>query len=116
MQRIGAVTRRSLLAREHRTVAFAALTGAIAGLCVALFDRAVGLKPKAYQRVRRLRQVFRFIHESPRPTWTTIAHQCGYFDQAHLINDFRSLTGISPSDYEATRSSVGHGFVPHRLA
>ena len=31
-------------------------------------------------------------------------------------SDFRLLTGISPREYEATRSSVGYGFVPHRLA
>jgi AraC-like DNA-binding protein len=83
---------------------------------IGVFDRAVGLKPKTYQRVRRLRHVLRLVDESPRPTWTAIAHRCGYFDQAHLINDFRLLTGISPGHYESTRSSVGHGFVPHRLA
>jgi AraC-like DNA-binding protein len=83
---------------------------------IAVFDRAVGLKPKAYQRVRRLRRVFQLVNESPRPSWTTIAHRCGYFEQAHLINDFRLLTGIRPGEYEATRSSVGLGFIPHRLA
>ena len=83
---------------------------------IEVFDRAVGLKPKGFQRVRRLRRVFHLVSESPRPTWTAIAHRCGYFDQAHLINDFRLLTGISPREYEATRSSVGYGFVPHRLA
>ena len=83
---------------------------------IELFDRNVGLKPKAYQRVRRLRRVFHLIDSSPRPSWTTIAHRCGYFDQAHFINDFRLLTGVSPGEYEATRSSVGHGCIPHRLA
>ena len=83
---------------------------------IELFDRTVGLKPKAYQRVRRLRRAFHLIDSSPRPTWTTIAHRCGYFDQAHFINDFRALTGVSPTEYESTRSSVGHGFIPHRLA
>ena len=83
---------------------------------IELFERTVGLKPKAYHRVRRLRRVFHLIDEKPRPTWTTIAHRCGYFDQSHLINDFRRLTGVLPRDYEATRSSVGLGFVPHVLA
>jgi AraC-like DNA-binding protein len=83
---------------------------------IELFEHTVGLKPKAYHRVRRLRRVFRLIDEKPRPTWTTIAHRCGYFDQAHLIHDFRQLTGVLPRDYEATRSSVGLGFVPHVLA
>lgn len=83
---------------------------------IELFDRTVGLKPKAYQRVQRLRRAFLLIDRKPRPSWTTIAHRCGYYDQAHFINDFRGLTGVSPSEYEATRSSVGHGFIPRRLA
>jgi AraC-like DNA-binding protein len=83
---------------------------------IEIFDRTVGLKPKAYWRVRRLRRVFHLSDASPRLSWTTIAHRCGYYDQAHLINDFRQLTGILPSEYVATKSSVGHGFVPHWLA
>jgi AraC-like DNA-binding protein len=83
---------------------------------IEMFDRSVGLKPKAYQRVRRLRRAFLLIDTPPRPSWTTIAHRSGYYDQAHFINDFRLLTGVSPSEYESTRSSVGHGFIPRRLA
>jgi AraC-like DNA-binding protein len=83
---------------------------------IEIFDRTVGLKPKAFYRVRRLRRVFQMSDASPRLSWTTIAHRCGYYDQAHLINDFRQLTGILPSEYVATRSSVGHGFIPHWLA
>jgi AraC-like DNA-binding protein len=101
----------------HGTVtALAAAYGLTHRRVIEVFDRAVGLKPKAYQRVRRLRRVFQFVHETPRQTWTAIAHRCGYYDQAHLISDFRLLTGISPSQYESTRSSVGHGSVPHTLA
>ena len=98
----------------HGTVAtLAAAHGLTHRRVIEIFDRAVGLKPKAYTRVRRLRRVLGLAHDAPRPTWTTIAHRCGYFDQSHLINDFRLLTGILPSDYVATRSSVGLGFVPH---
>jgi AraC-like DNA-binding protein len=101
----------------HGTVsALAATHGLTHRRVIEIFDHAVGLKPKAYGRVRRLRRVLRLAHDAPRLPWTTIAHRCGYFDQSHLINDFRLLTGISPRDYVATRSSVGHGFVPHVLA
>ena len=101
----------------HGTVrSLAATHGLTHRRVIEVFDRVVGLKPKIYARVRRLRRVFRYIHEPNRPTWTTIAHRCGYFDQSHLIHDFRLLTDISPREYESTRSSVGHGFVPHVLA
>jgi AraC-like DNA-binding protein len=101
----------------HSSVAsIAARHGLTHRRVIEVFDRAVGLKPKTFYRVRRLRRVLHLVHESPRPTWTAIAHRCGFFDQAHLINDFRKLTGISPMEYEATRSGVGYGFVPYRLA
>ena len=83
---------------------------------IEMFDRSVGLKPKAFYRVRRLRRVFQLSDALPRLSWTTIAHRSGYYDQAHLINDFRQLTGILPSEYVSTKSSVGHGFIPHWLA
>jgi AraC-like DNA-binding protein len=28
-----------------------------------------------------------------------VALDCGYFDQSHLIRDFREFSGICPSDY-----------------
>ena len=76
---------------------------------IELFDRTVGLKPKAYHRVRRLRRVFHLIDEKPRPTWTTIAHRCGYFDQSHLIRECRSLSGFTPTELAVRRiDNSGH--------
>ena len=83
---------------------------------IELFDRHFGLKPKMLQRIRRLRRVLRHIHADQRVSWTEIAWSCGYFDQAHLINDFRDQTGITPAKYAASRSSIGRGFLPFRLA
>lgn len=34
-----------------------------------------------------------------RPDWARAATECGYFDQAHLIRDFRALVGLSPTEY-----------------
>jgi AraC-like DNA-binding protein len=83
---------------------------------IALLERSSGLKPKELQRVLRLRAVLAHIHAAPRPSWTHIAADCGYYDQAHLINDFRQMSGMSPGEYETTRSSVGVGVAPYLLA
>ena len=83
---------------------------------IALFDRHVGLKPKAFHRVQRLRTVIEAIGSTTRPAWARIAADNGYCDQAHLIHDFRKLTGLTPGGYAAKRTSVGHGAVPYRLA
>jgi AraC-like DNA-binding protein len=82
---------------------------------IATFDHHIGLKPKTFQRVERLWRVLHHVHTEKGASWARIAHACGYFDQAHLINDFRTQAGITPGRYAATRSSIGRGFAPYRL-
>jgi AraC-like DNA-binding protein len=66
---------------------------------IELFDGEVGLTPKLYARVARFQRVLRRVHPSPDIDWSDVAAECGYFDQSHLIHDFRSLAGISPTEY-----------------
>ena len=76
-----------------------------------MFRRLVGISPKPYARVRRLQRVLASAARplatpgvagaghSLGPDWTALAHDHGYFDQAHLINEFRALTGTTPTAY-----------------
>jgi AraC-like DNA-binding protein len=108
---------RSVSAMQHGSVsAAAAAHGLSHRRVIDLFEMHAGLKPKEFHRVTRLRRVLDQAHAAGVRSWTQIAHTCGYYDQAHLVNEFRSLTGITPGEYLASRSSVGRGFVPHRLA
>jgi transcriptional regulator GlxA family with amidase domain len=60
------------------------------------FLNEVGLGPKLLCRILRFQQVFRAIERSDR-NWARIAADCGYYDQAHLIRDFRQFAGQPPS-------------------
>lgn len=82
---------------------------------IALFDQHVGLKPKTWHRIARLRRVMEAAARSRQP-WAGLAVQCGYFDQAHMIHEFRRLTDLTPAEYLARRTAVGDGFVPFRFA
>jgi AraC-like DNA-binding protein len=63
------------------------------------FCHQVGLNPKRFWRVRRMQRVIASVQRPARLDWCAIAAKYGYADQAHLIHDFRDLTGITPSAY-----------------
>ncbi len=107
----------SIGALTHRTVADLARDQRLSHRqMIALFDRHVGLKPKQYDRIQRLRRVLHIVHTRAPLSWAQVAVRCGFFDQAHMIHEFRDLAGMTPTEYEARRMAVGPGFVPHVLA
>jgi AraC-like DNA-binding protein len=55
-----------------------------------------GLTPKHLCRVLRFRHALSMARAPGRPDWALIAADAGYFDQAHLIRDFREFTGRTP--------------------
>jgi len=77
-----------------------------------MFRRLVGLSPKPYARLRRLQRVLISVTRSPASTdWSAVAVAHGYFDQAHLINEFRALTGTTPTAYRP-RSQAERNHLP----
>ncbi len=68
-----------------------------------LFDRWVGVTPKTIQRVLRFQKVIAWENAQSRLDWSEVAYGCGYYDQAHLIRDFRAFTGTTPTRYRAAR-------------
>ncbi|MEV4348548.1 helix-turn-helix domain-containing protein [Actinoplanes sp. NPDC049596] len=65
-----------------------------------LFAREVGLSPKHFARISRVRRV---LSLAGRERWAAVADAAGYFDQAHMIGDFRSVMGVSPGAYVSGR-------------
>ena len=67
---------------------------------IEVFKSEVGMTPKLFSRVQRFQRARAMIHrQEERPDWVGIAADCGYFDQSHMIRDFREFTGISPTAY-----------------
>jgi AraC-like DNA-binding protein len=67
------------------------------------FQQHVGLSPKQYARQMRLKHLLLQMDRQDRPNWSALAHDFGYFDQAHLIEDTRLLAGIGPARLHAMR-------------
>ncbi|MCK9897133.1 helix-turn-helix domain-containing protein [Frankia sp. AgB32] len=78
------------------------------------FTARIGLAPKRFSRVRRFQ---RLLHAAAAaghgadPDWARLAVDCGYYDQAHLINDFRALSGLTPGAWRP-RSPDAPNHVP----
>jgi AraC-like DNA-binding protein len=61
-----------------------------------LSNTRLGLPPKLYARVARFFEAFKLKSRFPDLTWTEISNRCGYFDQMHLIRDFKQFSGSTP--------------------
>ncbi|MEU6667520.1 helix-turn-helix domain-containing protein [Streptomyces sp. NPDC046727] len=61
-----------------------------------LFADGVGVSPKQYARIDRVRAV---VTGAPTTPWSQLAAATGYFDQAHMSTDFRALMGVPPRSY-----------------
>jgi len=62
-----------------------------------LFKQQVGLSPKSLARVHRFRGALAILDAADgQVPWTELADACGFYDQSHLINEFRRFTGFSP--------------------
>jgi AraC-like DNA-binding protein len=66
------------------------------------FKDRVGVSPKFFSRLVRFANAWVQKESSPQANWTEIAHACGYYDQMHLIRDFKEFAGANPSLIEAS--------------
>ena len=65
-----------------------------------LFSEYVGASPKWVIRRYRLHELIEQFNYGVKLDWAQFALDLGYFDQAHLINDFKSMVGFSPVEYQ----------------
>jgi len=61
-----------------------------------LFLQYTGLTPKLYSKINRFQNSLLLVAKG-NDSLTSIAYECGYFDQSHFIREFKSFTGFTPS-------------------
>lgn len=65
-----------------------------------LFQRYVGVGPKWVIQRYRLHEAIAQVQAGKMLSWTALALELGYFDQAHFVRDFRQLVGMAPGEYQ----------------
>jgi AraC-like DNA-binding protein len=73
------------------------------------FDEHVGLPPKLLARILRFQRVYRRA-QGERVDWIGLALDAGYYDQAHLIRDFRAFAGTTPASLLALEGPLTASF------
>lgn len=60
------------------------------------FSAMFGMGPKQFARIARIERVLAARVQGA--TWADIAYATGFTDQAHMINDFTAIVGVSPTE------------------
>jgi AraC-like DNA-binding protein len=84
---------------EVRVASVAERLGVTARHLRRAFAESVGIGPKEFARTVRLQRAVRRAATSTNRDWSRIAVDAGYYDQSHLIADFRELVGLTPSAF-----------------
>ncbi|MBB6237525.1 AraC-like DNA-binding protein [Pedobacter sp. AK013] len=76
------------------------------------YRRQIGVSPKKFMNVIRFQHFLKIFRDlSPAHKLTAAVYQAGYYDQAHLQNYFKAITGITPMDYQLKVNKLAINFM-----
>ncbi len=79
-------------------------TASLSCLSLRQFERKckkrLGMNPKTYARILRFSKAYGLHEAFPHLSWIEIAYRAGYYDQMHMIRDFKKFAGVNPSVIE----------------
>jgi hypothetical protein len=70
------------------------------------FLKSTGFSPKSFARIVRLQSTIALAGSLRNPDWSALALEAGFYDQAHLTNEFRAFTGNTPERYFAGTPAI----------
>ncbi len=59
----------------------------------------IGTSPKQFLKTVRFQNTLYEKQKNNKISLTELAYSCGYFDQSHMINDYKILSGNTPTQY-----------------
>lgn len=82
-----------------------------------LFKNNVGVSPKLFCKLARFQKALQRLKHTPYGGLGPLAHELGYFDQAHFIHDVKQLSGKAPTELMAQGcSEMGADFARLRCS
>lgn len=65
-----------------------------------IFKEIHGISPKEFERFIRFQAFLNEIERAPEESSEELALSCGYYDQSHMLKDFRTFAGTTPEKYK----------------
>lgn len=66
-----------------------------------IFTEHIGSNPKDYLRIVRFQRALYILQKNPGISFAHLAYECGFYDQSHLISEFKTFSGYTPTEYIA---------------
>lgn len=76
------------------------LTGYSSRWIERLFNENIGCTPQEIIRITRFNRFVALLKTDNSSSLTSLAFECGYYDQSHLIHDFRRFSPSCPSEFQ----------------
>lgn len=76
-----------------------------------MFRKRIGVTPKAYLKIMRFQKAVRTIDAAEAIDWNSVALDCGFYDQAHFINDFKHFSGFTPEQFAKIQTNY-QNYIP----
>ncbi len=77
-----------------------------------IFAEYVGTTPKEFTRIVRYQRALYLLQDNPLLDQTELAIECGFYDQPHLIKEFKTFSGYTPNEYMAICQPYSDYFTP----
>lgn len=76
-----------------------------------MFRKQIGVTPKSYLKIMRFQKAVKTIDAAVQIDWSEVAQVCGFYDQAHFINDFKHFSGFTPEQYSKIHTNY-QNYIP----
>ena len=73
---------------------------------IKLFKDQIGVSPKSFLKIIRFQKAVADIEQQKNVDWSSIAFDCGFYDQSHFIADFKKFSGYTPIEYLKLKGDI----------
>ncbi len=63
------------------------------------FNNCIGLPPKEFSRIIKFINSLHYLKQQDNLYLSEASYDCGYYDQAHFIRDFKEYSGLTPTEF-----------------